>query len=420
MEPRDQHQVDLVDPTPAPIERPAFVAEPAPEPTEPATKKGYWRWYIAAVVLASAVAIGAAVSIPADTDDGAAAVVAVTGAADPATTDPAPSRLSLPTPATIAPRQPAVITDDQRTLLLDASAVGAEVIPSVVTVQISGTAFNGEEGRLGSGSGVVYDNQGHIVTNDHVVAAGTSFEIVLSDGRVYPAELVGTDPTTDLAVLSITAQDLEAIALGNSDSLTVGDPAVAVGSPLGLDGGPSLTVGVISAFGRLVQTDATTNLFGMLQTDAPITSGSSGGALVDGAGRLVGITTAVGVSDVGVEGIGFATPVEVVTRVANEIIANGGASSPYIGILGETGFSDTSDGGSAPIGVLISSVEPDTAAAAAGLVEGDIIAAINGDTIETMNELVALLRRYGSGDTIEVALDGGSMIKVTLGQRPSF
>jgi S1-C subfamily serine protease len=156
----------------------------------------------------------------------------------------------------------------------------------------------------------------------------------------------------------------------------------------------------------------------MLQTDAPITSGSSGGALVDGAGRLVGITTAVGVSDVGVEGIGFATPVEIVTRVAGEIIADGVASKPYIGILGATSFVDTTDGGSEPTGVIIESVEPDTAASASGLAAGDVIAAIDGDPVSTMNELVALLRRYGAGDTIEVTLDGGVMISMVLGERP--
>ena len=418
METRDDHPFSLNEPTlpPTPPVSPAPAA--SIEPTNKPGGKGYWRWYTAAVVLAIAVALGAAVAIPSDPGASAAPVIAATESAIDTAIETPTQRVAPPIPATSEAPQPSVIADRQTTLLLDASLVGADVIPSVVTVQISGTALNGEQGRLGSGSGVVYDNQGHIITNNHVVEAGSTFEIVLSDGRVYPAVLVGTDPTTDLAVLSITAQNLEAVALGSSDALTVGDPAVAVGSPLGLDGGPSLTVGVISAFGRLVQTDATTNLFGMLQTDAPITSGSSGGALVDGAGRLVGITTAVGVSDVGIEGIGFATPVEVVRRVANEIIADGGASSPYIGIRGETGFSDTNDGGSAPIGVLIASVEPDTAAALAGLAEGDIIAAINGETIKTMNELVALLRRYGAGDTIEVSLDGGSMINVTLGQRP--
>ena len=390
---------------------------PAPTPQPRSKGNGYWRWYLAAAFLAAAVVAGAVVS--AGTNAPAAAVEAVAAAdSEPVTTAPqSPVKTTVVDPAT-APETALVAGEEA--MLMDASVVGAAVIPSVVTVQISGTAANGENRQLGSGSGVVYDKQGHIITNDHVVAAGTSYEIVLADGRVYPAELVGTDPTTDLAVLKVTTEGLIAIAIGDSDALTVGDPAVAVGSPLGLDGGPSLTVGVISAFGREVQTDSTTILYGMLQTDAPITQGSSGGALVDGAGQLVGITTAVGVSDVGIEGIGFATPIEVVTRVADEIIASGEASSPYIGIRGETTFAETTDGGSIPIGVIIDTVEPDTAADSAGLVEGDVISAINGDTVKTMDELIALLRRYSAGSTIEVTLDGGATVEVTLGQRPGI
>jgi putative serine protease PepD len=333
----------------------------------------------------------------------------------------APPTTTTTTRAPVVPTPPPAVEPepiDTTTLLLDASLVGDTVIPSVVTVEITGNVL-GETGRIGSGSGVVFDDQGHIITNDHVVAAGGSYQVVLADGRVYPAELIGTDPTTDLAVLSIAARDLRPIALGSSDLLAVGDPAVAVGSPLGLQGTPSLTVGVISAFGREVQTDATTRLYGMLQTDAPITQGSSGGALVDGVGRLVGITTAVGVSEVGIEGIGFATPIEVVTRVVNEIINTGEASDPFLGIFGGTFFADTVDGGSAPVGVEIDSIEPDTAAEAAGLSPGDVIAAVDGTPIKTMEGLVSLLRRYGAGSDIQLTLENGTVVLVTLGERPA-
>jgi len=366
-------------------------------------------WFLAAATVAISVLVGAIVS-NSDEDPATLATVTTTSAATP-TTSIAPA---VSKPTTTLPSD----APEPDTLLRDASDVGEAVIPSVVTVQIIGTAFDGAENLLGSGSGVVYDDRGHIVTNDHVVAAGTSYEIVLADGRVYPAELVGSDPTTDLAILSVTASDLRPIRFGDTSELTVGDPAVAVGSPLGLNGGPSLTVGVLSAFGREVRTDPSSHLYGMLQTDAPITQGSSGGALVDSQGQLVGITTAVGVSDVGIEGIGFATPVEIVTRVANEIIRGQAASNPYIGIVGGTTFADTGDGGSIPLGVLIDTIEPDTAAATAGLQSGDVIAAINGDTVKTMEELIAMLRRYGAGTTIEVSLDGGDTVPVTLGQRP--
>ena len=409
------------------FEPPTVAAKPVPEaiPTSapPGTsappsrrKKSYWRWYSAAALVAVAVTAGAIASTSSDSLPNAATAIAV---AQPQSAAQDVTQGTVAAPAEAPDVEDSALGQiEVPAMLLDASAVGRNVVPSVVTVQIRGTAGDGTERTLGSGSGVIYDDLGHIITNDHVVAAGTSFEIVLSNGRVYPAELVGTDPTTDLAVLSVTATGLEAIELGDSDVLVVGDPAVAVGSPLGLAGGPSLTVGVISAFGRLVRTDATTSLFGMLQTDAPITSGSSGGALVDGSGQLIGITTAVGVSDVGVEGIGFATPVEVVVRVADEIIDAGAASSPFLGIEGETSFIDTADGGSEPTGVFIRVVDTGTAAAAAGLEVGDVISAIDGQPLRTMNELVAMLRRFGAGNTIEITLDGGTMVDVTLGQRP--
>jgi len=390
--------------------------QPAPDQAaQPKKSRSYLAWLGAAALVGSSVVAGAFFATQDQTD--AAAVATVVTAPSTTTTVAADAADMAGSPA-IAAKDAPEDRNQITAVLLDASMVGDSVIPSVVTVQIVGTAGNGRTGILGSGSGVVYDNSGHILTNDHVVAAGSDYEVVLSNGTIYPAELVGTDPTTDLAVLRVTATGLTPIELGFTDSLTVGDPAVAVGSPLGLDGGPSLTVGVVSAFGREVRTDATTTLYGMLQTDAPITQGSSGGALVDGAGRLVGITTAVGVSDVGIEGIGFATPVEIVERVADEIIANGSASRPYIGIRGITTFAETADGGSAPIGVLIDSVEPDTGAAAAGLGEGDVIAAINDAPVKTMDELVALLREYGSGSTINVTLDGGAIVAVTLGQNP--
>ncbi len=401
MEPREP-QTSITPPAPT---------EPAPAAPAPARRPSYWRWYVGALALAVAVAGGAVVAASDNSTPEARAVATTSTTTTSAAATPAAATdaATIETPlAQVAPTP----------LLLDAAAVGNAVIPSVVTVQVSGAAFNGQETILGSGSGVVYDDAGHIITNEHVVSAGSAYEVVLSDGRIYPAVVVGTDATTDLAVLEVTAEDLQPITPGSSGGLTVGDPAVAVGSPLGLDGGPSLTVGVISAFGRQVQTSATTILYGMLQTDAPITSGSSGGALVDAAGRLVGITTAVGVSSVGVEGIGFATPVEIVTRVADEIIATGSASNPYLGIWPEPSLEDTSDGGSIPRGIVVTRVDDGTAAAAAGIVDGDVIAAIDGLEIQSFNDLVAALRRYGAGDTIEIRLDTGVEVAVTLGDRP--
>lgn len=304
---------------------------------------------------------------------------------------------------------------DSAETLVDASDVGEAVIPSVVTIQVSDT-FRNAAMVVGSGSGVIYDTSGHIVTNAHVVAAGESYEAVLWDGRVYSAEVVGIDATTDLAALQIAATDLAPITIGSTTDLHAGEPAIAVGSPLGLDGGPSLTVGVVSALDRLVEIDAETTLYGMIQADAPITQGSSGGALVDDGGRLIGITSAVGVSAVGVEGIGFSTPVEIVTRVVDELIAAGEATRPYLGISGTTGFVATADGGEEPIGVQIEAIEADSAAADAGLAVGDVITAIDGETVVTMPGLIAAMRTHSGGHTVDLTLTGTeTTVRVTLG-----
>lgn len=377
-------------------------------PTPRQKGRGYWRWYLGAAALALAVAAGALAAVNNDDSTAPAAMPTVTSTTFASDVAPAVADIADST-TTFNPSYP---------VALDARQVGETVIPSVVTVQIRGATFTGEEAAVGSGSGVVYDDQGHIITNDHVATAGSSYEVVLSDGRIYPAEVVGTDPSTDLAVLQITAADLQPIEVGSTATLTVGDPAVAVGSPLGLDGGPSLTVGVLSAFDRLVQTDAVTVLYGMLQTDAPITSGSSGGALVNASGELIGITTAVGVSSVGVEGIGFATPIEIVTRVADELIASGDATQPYLGVSIQVAMEDTADGGSTPIGIGLQEVVAGLAAADAGLEVGDVITKLNGVDVRSNSDLIGQLRRYAAGMTIEVSLADGRLVDVTLGQRP--
>jgi putative serine protease PepD len=299
--------------------------------------------------------------------------------------------------------------------LLDPAAVGARVIPSVVAVQVGATQ-GGDFVQTASGSGVVIDEQ-HIITNNHVVAGATAVQVVLSDGRVYQAEVVGTDPITDVAVLSVAVSDLQPISLGSTDSLSIGVPAIAVGSPLGLDGGPSLSVGVISALEREVQTTPEIILFGMIQTDAPITNGSSGGALVDRDGALIGITTAVGASQLGIEGIGFATPIEIVQRVADDIIETGEASHALLGILGSTAYESIGDEGVAPIGVAIEEVTPDSAAAGAGVRQGLVITAADGVPVRTMDELITLLRHYGAGDTVTLDFVDADAITLQLGAR---
>ena len=362
-----------------------------PAPPEPRRRRGGW---ISRLGLVMAFIIAGAAA-------GAAASVIV---------DDAPQPIVIERTIPAAAAAPAVVAGTG----VDAAAVGAAVVPSIVTVQV-GTGQGADFVPLASGSGVVIDDSGSIVTNNHVVADARSVRTILSDGRVYEAVILGTDALTDLAVLQISATDLVPIAFGATDGITVGQPAIAVGSPLGLDGGPSLSVGVISALGREVRTGPQNTLYGMLQTDAPITNGSSGGSLVDAAGRLIGITTAVGVSENGIEGIGFATPVEIVDRVTAEIIATGSSSKAVLGIVGSTSYRSTTDGGQAPTGVVVQSVEAGSGAASAGISEGDVITSIDGSVVRTMDELISVLRARSGGQTVRMALEDGAMVSVTLG-----
>lgn len=301
-----------------------------------------------------------------------------------------------------------------------AAVVASRVIPSIVTVEVDTTG--GEDFVAdASGSGVVFDQAGTIVTNQHVVDGAMAVRVLFSDGRSYNAIVVGEDALTDLAVLHIETTGLTAIEMGSSQEMSIGDLTIAIGSPLGLEGGPSVTVGVLSAFDRRVRTSSDSELFGLLQTDAPITRGSSGGALVDGEGRLIGITSAIAVSDVGAEGLGFAIPVEMVQRITADLIADGVSAHPFLGISGSTFFETRPDGALAPAGVEVAEVIPETAAADAGLVAGDVIVSFEGEPVLTMDRLVIRLRFYRVGDAIELDIlrDGAPLtVTVTLLERP--
>jgi S1-C subfamily serine protease len=301
-----------------------------------------------------------------------------------------------------------------------AAAVARKVLPSIVTVEVS----SGDVGTFiagGSGSGVVISDDGLMVTNQHVVEGASRVRVVFADGRMYPAEVVGVDALTDLAVLNIEASGLTPVEIGATETMDIGDTAIAVGSPLGLEGGPSVTVGVVSAFDRRVQTGIDEELFGMLQTDAPITRGSSGGALVDSDGRLIGITTAIGVSDVGAEGLGFAIPIELVTKVTGELIDFGEARHAFLGVTGTTYFEEDLDGATIPTGVAVAGVIEGTAAAAAGIEAGDVIRSVDGEPVTTMEQLVVGLRFYSVEQTIDVVVDRSGeelTLSLTLMERP--
>jgi len=329
-----------------------------------------------------------------------------------------------PTAVSSVPVTTAVATTTPPTTVLAAAdtdpaiveAVWAKVNPSVVTVHV-GT----DTDIIGSGSGVAIGD-GYIATNHHVIEGTEVTRIILQDGTTYIAEVVGSDAYTDLAVLKVTAAGLVPVQIGDAEDLSIGQVTIAVGNPLGQSGGSSLTVGVLSALSRRVDIDDDTTLFGMLQTDAPITNGSSGGALVDDEGRLIGITSAIGLSEAGAEGIGYAIPVNLVQRVTDEIIETGEVRHAFLGIRGRDAIEDGADGAEIPAGAEIEGVDPaDGAAGRAGIVGGDVIVSIEGIEIRTMNELVIQLRLYRVGETIDLQIqrDGDSeTVSVTLDERP--
>jgi len=314
---------------------------------------------------------------------------------------------------------------------INPTAVAAKVVPSIVTVTVFETGdadeegLEGEEGLfgIGSGSGVVVSRDGYIITNHHVIDGATDYRIEFEDGRVYTAELVGSDELTDIAVLQISADNLVPIDIGSSEALNLGDPTIAVGNPLGQEGGASVSVGIVSAFDRRVDFSASDFLHGMIQTDAAINSGSSGGALVNADGALIGITSAIGVSQAGPEGIGYAIPVELVKRISDEIIEVGDVQHPFLGVTIGTFFDEAGDGATVPAGSDIQTIEgTDSAAGKAGLLPGDIIVRIGDKTIVDQTDLILAVRLYRVGDDVEfgVIRDGEvETFTVTLGQRPS-
>jgi S1-C subfamily serine protease len=308
---------------------------------------------------------------------------------------------------------------------INPAAVAAKVVPSIVTVTVFEAGSEEEEGLLGvgSGSGVVVSADGYIITNHHVIDGASDYRVEFEDGRTYTAELVGSDELTDIAVLQISADNLIPIDVGSSDALNLGDPTIAVGNPLGQEGGASVSVGIVSAFDRRVDFSASDFLHGMIQTDAAINSGSSGGALVNADGALIGITSAIGVSQAGPEGIGYAIPVELVKRISDEIIEDGDVQHPFLGVTIGTFLDEATDGATVPAGSDIQTIEgTDSAAGQGGLLPGDVIVRIGDKPIADQTDLILAVRLYRVGDEVEfgVIRDGeAETFTVKLGQRPS-
>jgi serine peptidase DegS len=249
------------------------------------------------------------------------------------------------------------------------------------------------------GSGVIVDAAGHIVTNHHVIANAESVQVALADGRVADARVVGRDPDTDLAVLKIDLTPLPIAELGRSDQLKVGDVVLAIGNPIGLS--QTVTHGIVSATSR--QQLGIAALEDFIQTDAPINFGNSGGALVDSSGALVGINTAIVAKNLGVEGIGFAIPVNMVRGVLGDIIANGRVIRGWIGIVPE----DISDEqaaqyGLAQGGVLIRNLYVGSPAQQAGLQPGDLILAVDSEPVRGAQDALGRIATHKPGSRIAI------------------
>jgi S1-C subfamily serine protease len=383
-------------------------------------------WFLLVVIVLGTVAcsvseLSTRLSAPGD---------AATGVDTP-TAEPAAGAIIVEATPTPLPAASLVPVDVEEQLVVE---IYARVSPAVVCI----TAPQ----RFGEciGSGFVIDLDGHIVTNNHVAEASGELLVTLADEHTVPAEVIGTDPGSDLAVLKIdvSPQDLTVVELGDSATLQVGQRAIAIGNPFGLE--RTVTTGVISSLGRtLPRNDSNYQLAEVIQTDAAINPGNSGGPLLNSRGEVIGVNTAISSSDGTNSGVSFAIPVDIVKRVVPDLIAHGRYRHAWLGISGRTISAEMVEAADLPVetGVLIFEVDPAGPAAKAGLrggsrqvivsnvpmlVDGDIVIAIDQVLVKGFDELVNYLASHTSaGDqvTLTVVRDGNEIkIDVTLEERP--
>lgn len=294
-------------------------------------------------------------------------------------------------------------------------SVAQKVLPSIVgiTVNYNVSSVFGSSTAQATGSGIIISEDGYIVTNNHVISSESSSSSyyaiteatgitvnLYNDSTEYTATIIGTDSYTDLAVIKIDATGLTPATLGNSDNVQVGEFTMAVGNPLGMQS--SVTSGIVSAVNREVTTDDGTT-YTAIQTDAAINSGNSGGALVNANGEVIGINT-LKLSGEGIEGMGFAIPINSTTKVISELIEYKEVRRPYIGITGSAVTETISTRYNVPIGVYVESVEAGGPAEAAGLKAGDIITKIEGTEVSTVQELNNIKNTYSIGDEVTLTV----------------
>ena len=312
--------------------------------------------------------------------------------------------------------------------------VASKVLPSIVGIKVE-YSVNSIFGRNYSstasaeGSGIIISSDGYILTNNHIVdtsSNSTYYSVeesnkitvkLYNDDTSYEAKIIGTDELTDLAVIKIEAKNLTPAELGDSDSVKVGEFAMAVGNPLGLQS--SITCGVISALNRKV-TDTDGKVYSLTQTDAAINSGNSGGALVNSQGQVIGVNT-LKLAGSGVEGMGFAIPINSTIDIYNQLIEYNKVKRPYIGIAGIDLDEETAKRNNLVVGIYVKSVEDFSAAQKANIQAGDVITKVDGKTVTTMDEVNSIKNTHKIGDTIEITLNrNGNEIKVNviLGEQP--
>jgi putative serine protease PepD len=296
------------------------------------------------------------------------------------------------------------------------AAIAEAVSPAVVSLAVSG------QGGAGTGSGFVIREDGYILTNNHVVEAaadGGEITVNFSDDRRLNATIVGRDAAYDLAVIKVDATGLPTVPLGNSDGVIVGDLAIAIGSPLGLDG--TVTAGIVSALNRPVTAggQGETSFINAIQTDAAINPGNSGGPLVNAAGEVIGVNSAIatlgdGTSQSGSIGLGFAIPVNQAKRIAEELIDTGASTKPIIGVRLDVQYFGE--------GARVESVTAGGPADEAGLAAGDVIVEFDGRTVEDATQLIVDIRSMSPGDAVPVTVQRGSdtvELTITLGSDSS-
>ena len=288
----------------------------------------------------------------------------------------------------------------------DVVAAVQKVSPAVVSVAtlrvIQETMFDAVPVR-GMGSGIVFDSNGGILTNHHIVEDAEKVEVLTPDGKKFQGEVLGSDPMSDIAVVRVDGEGLPAVKLGDSDKLVVGQIAIAIGNPYGfILPGPAATVGVVSALKRHIHVEG--HMYeDLIQTDASINPGNSGGPLVDSSGMVVGVNTA---NIPFAQGIGFAIPINTARRIAKEIIDHGRVIRPYVGISGLTLTREIAESYNIPYenGVLVVKVVRGSPAHAAGVSAGDVILEADKQTLKNWEDLQHLLQAKKVGDSLEVLI----------------